>query len=87
MKAEPVCTDVRLWWTFKVEEKDFDARKTASFFHFDPDEYRAIRIFFYLTDVYLQSDPHVVVHGSHKRKNLSQITSLRNAFVADLLPC
>lgn len=68
IKAEPVFTDARLWWTFAVDEKNYDICKTASFFHYDQDDYSCLRFFFYLTDVDLQSGPHICIRGSHTKK-------------------
>ncbi|MFN6567628.1 hypothetical protein [Dendronalium sp. ChiSLP03b] len=68
MKTEPIFTDARLWWTFAVNEKNYDFTKTASFFHYDPDDYSCLRFFFYLTDVDLQSGPHICISGSHIKK-------------------
>ncbi|MBD2362808.1 hypothetical protein H6G36_16740 [Anabaena minutissima FACHB-250] len=46
MKTEPIFTDARLWWTFPVDETNYDFSKTASFFHYDPDDYSCLRFFF-----------------------------------------
>ncbi|MCG6137600.1 MAG: phytanoyl-CoA dioxygenase family protein [Nostoc sp. LLA-1] len=76
MKTEPIFTDARLWWTFPVDEINYDAGKTASFFHYDQDDYSCLRFFFYLTDVDLQSGPHICIRGSHTKKKITQIISL-----------
>ncbi|RCJ22317.1 hypothetical protein A6770_29900 [Nostoc minutum NIES-26] len=73
MKAEPIFTDARLWWTFPVDETNYDLTKTASFFHYDPDDYSCLRFFFYLTDVDLQSGPHICIRGSHTKKKLPKL--------------
>lgn len=74
--AEPLFTDSRLWWTFATSEKNYDISKTASFFHYDVDDYNCIRFFFYLTDVDLESGPHILLRGSHRKKKLSHIISI-----------
>ncbi|MBX9255915.1 hypothetical protein H1Q63_18560 [Desmonostoc muscorum CCALA 125] len=76
MKTEPIFTDARLWWTFAVNKKNYDVSKTASFFHYDPDDYSCLRFLFYLTDVDLQSGPHICIRGSHIKKKITQIVSL-----------
>ncbi|WP_414566576.1 hypothetical protein [Anabaena sp. CCY 9613] len=76
MKTEPIFTDARLWWTFAVDETNYDAGKTAGFFHYDQDDYSCLRFFFYLTDVDLQSGPHICILGSHTKKKITQIISL-----------
>ena len=77
LKAEPICTGIRLWWSFAGkatlhERIDF----AQELFHYDPVDYGAIKFFFYLTDVDFSSGPHVYVRGSHKKKKLSQQLSL-----------
>jgi hypothetical protein len=72
--AEPVCTGSRLWWNFVVDEAiPYDPNKTITFFHYDLDDYACLRFFFYLTDVGKEGGAHVVVPGSHVKKNLSHI--------------
>lgn len=73
MKTEPIFTDARLWWTFPVDEKNYDVTKTASFFHYDSDDYSCLRFFFYLTDVDSQSGPHICIRGSHIKKKLRKL--------------
>ena len=74
--SEPTFSGARLWWTFATPAGDYDESLTTSFFHFDKDDYAAVRFFFYLTPVDDTRGPHVVVRGSHQRKRLSQIVSL-----------
>ena len=74
--SKPIFSGARLWWTFSAPESEYDESLTTSFFHFDKDDYAALRFFFYLTTVDDAHGPHVVVRGSHTRKRLSQIVSL-----------
>jgi hypothetical protein len=39
-------------------------------FHFDLDDWRALKFFFYLTDVGIDDGPHVYVRGSHRSRPL-----------------
>jgi hypothetical protein len=71
----PVMTGSRLWWVFATPEADYNSSVTTSFFHYDKDDYSAVRFFFYLTRVDSEHGPHVVVRGSHARKRLSQLIS------------
>ncbi len=73
----PVYLGRRLWWTFAKSEAEYDAKTTTSFFHYDRDDYRAVRVFFYLTTVDTQHGPHVVVRGSHRNKTLPQLFSAK----------
>lgn len=75
IRSPPVITGSRLWWVFATPESDYDNSITTSFFHYDKDDYAAVRLFFYLTPVDDGHGPHVVVRGSHLHKNISQIAS------------
>ena len=76
IQAPPVNTGGRLWWLFATPEADYNPSVTTSFFHYDKDDYAALRFFFFLTDVDASAGPHVVVRGSHSRKKMSQLISL-----------
>ena len=69
-------TGTRIWWLFVVNEQAYDLNMGAYFFHYDIDDYRCLKFFFYLTDVDLSSGYHVCVRGSHKKKKLAHILSL-----------
>jgi hypothetical protein len=71
-----VITGNRLWWVFATAAADYDTSLTTSFFHYDKDDYSALRMFFFLSRVDENNGPHVVVRGSHTRKRLSQLVSL-----------
>lgn len=73
--VEPVYLGRRLWWTFATPEAQYDRDITTSRFHYDRDDYRSVRVFFYLTDVDAGNGPHVVARGSHRRKTLRQMLS------------
>lgn len=75
--AEPVHCSTRMWWNFATEKDNFDITNTSSFYHYDKDDFCCLRIFFYLTDVDSQSGPHVCILGSHRKKNLTQLLSLK----------
>lgn len=61
-------------WTFIGDEaayrKKGDIGAPTVLFHYDLDDYRAIKFFFYLTDVNSLSDSHRCVVGSHRRRKL-----------------
>ena len=72
----PIVTGSRLWWVFAAPEAEFDHSLTTSFFHYDKDDYWALRLFFFLTPTDANHGPHVVVRGSHRHKPISQLVSL-----------
>ena len=61
----------RLWWTFVADGTLLDRRRFGQMFHYDLDNYRFVKIFFYLTNVDSTSAPHVCIKGSHRKKRLS----------------
>ncbi|MBD2501601.1 phytanoyl-CoA dioxygenase family protein [Anabaena azotica] len=63
----------RMWWSFPVNSSYTEQIKAAQCFHYDLDDYKFIKFFFYLTDVDNQSGPHVCMRGSHKRKKSAYI--------------
>jgi hypothetical protein len=58
--AKPTISNLSLWWSFP---RDAEA-KEAQLFHRDVDDLRFCKLFVYLTDVDMDSGPHVFVHGS-----------------------
>lgn len=76
LKTKPILMEARLWWNFIVDESKCNLSKGARTFHYDLDDYRCVVFFFYLTDVDLESGPHVCVRGSHKKKKLKYLLSL-----------
>lgn len=65
-----ICT-TRTWWTFPTKAaSDADLSKASFKFHFDLDDWRMLKFFFYLTDVDSNSGPHVYVQGSHNSRRI-----------------
>lgn len=62
----PRLMSVNMWWTFPVEASAEDKAKHAHVFHFDLDDVKFVKFFFYLTDVDEGAGPHVYVKGSNK---------------------
>ncbi|MEO0844161.1 MAG: hypothetical protein AAF063_35600 [Cyanobacteria bacterium J06643_5] len=73
--TKPTFTGTRLWWIFPVDEASYNPMRIASYFHYDVDDYNSIRFFFYLTDVDINSGPHIYVRGSHRNKKLANLLS------------
>lgn len=73
LDASPVHQGNSLWWSFSGESTHRQQSQSAQIFHYDIDDYRFLKFFFYLTDVDEYSGPHVCVRGSHKKKKLSHL--------------
>ncbi|NES25347.1 MAG: hypothetical protein F6K41_42235 [Symploca sp. SIO3E6] len=82
--SEPQFVEHELCWSFPIEATLFEQLKIAQVFHYDIDDYRCIKFFFYLTDVDFSSGPHVCISGTHKNKKLlHQIIGERCASIDD----
>jgi hypothetical protein len=73
LEREPVHQGSLLWWSFPGERTYQQLSSNGQLFHYDLDDYRFIKFFFYLTDVDTQNGPHICVRGSHKQKKLSHL--------------
>ena len=58
----PTLSSVGLRWSFPSAAEASDVQR----FHRDPDDWRFVKLFVYLTDVDENSGPHVFVQGSHR---------------------
>ncbi|WP_373527707.1 phytanoyl-CoA dioxygenase family protein [Nostoc sp.] len=74
LKADPVHQGNNLWWSFARKTTPYEqfqnVHQRTQVFHYDLDDYRFLKFFFYITDVGLSSGPHVYVSGSHEKKKL-----------------
>lgn len=70
LEAEPVHQGNQLWWSFAGEATRSEQCQASQMFHYDLDDYRFLKFFFYLTDVDSSSGAHVCVRGSHEKKKL-----------------
>ncbi|MBB3609565.1 hypothetical protein [Rhizobium sp. BK602] len=77
----------RTWWSFPTKSASEADLSRASFkFHFDLDDWRMLKFFFYLSDVDADAGPHVYVRGSHNRRRLKhQLTLLVGHSAEDVL--
>ena len=71
LEKEPIHQGNQLWWSFAGESSDWERRQNAQMFHYDLDDYKFLKFFFYLTDVDDTSGPHICVRASHKHKKFS----------------
>ncbi|MGB5969748.1 MAG: hypothetical protein WA865_06815 [Spirulinaceae cyanobacterium] len=60
-----------MWWSFARNTDFFSQRKAAQVFHYDLDDSRFLKFFFYITKVDDESGPHVFVTYSLPRKKLT----------------
>ena len=69
-KARVIST--RLWWSFPTAAASDADLSLASQekLHFDLDDWRALKFFFYVTPVDQHAGPHVYVRGTHNRRIL-----------------
>lgn len=58
----PTLSSVGLRWSFPSRSPVSDVQR----FHRDPDDWRFVKLFVYLTDVDENSGPHIYVQGSHR---------------------
>jgi hypothetical protein len=61
--CSPTLSSVGLRWSFPTANAP---RRDVQRFHRDPDDWRFLKLFVYLTDVDQESGPHVYVRGSHR---------------------
>lgn len=71
LNCEPIRIRTDLSWCFVAERLLYEQKGDAQIlFHYDLDDYHALKFFFFLTDVDSLSAPHVCIRGSHKKKKL-----------------
>jgi hypothetical protein len=71
---EPILVRSQMGWTFIGSNQAYAQKGDMGIptirFHYDLDDYRALKFFFYLTDVDFLSGSHRCVAGSHKKRKL-----------------
>jgi len=89
LRARAVPIGCRLWWSFPTRQPCDDAvliRAAQGNFHFDLDDWRTLKFFFYLTPVAEENGPHVYVRESHRLRGLRhQLTALKSQDEASIL--
>lgn len=65
--AEPILFTSIVWLSTPSSPTEHQHR-----FHFDVADFRSMTVFFYLTDVDVESGPHTIIRGTHRRKGLSE---------------
>lgn len=67
---EPKYHRGELMWSFPQAVTQEEKIALAQVLHCDINDYKTVKFFFYLTEVDLESGPHVYVKGSHRNRNL-----------------
>jgi hypothetical protein len=68
--SEPVLLGSQIWWSFPNRASDGSSRYVPEFgFHYDIDDFKFLKLFFYLNDVDEDRGPHVIIEGTHRRKD------------------
>lgn len=75
--AAPRLIASELWWSFPAGHGEAEQSAAAQLFHFDLDDFRQLKLFFYLTDVDESGGPHVAVRGTHASKRLTHELMIR----------
>jgi len=79
--TRPLPLRSRLWWSFRADQATATMMSVYSqdCFHFDLDDWRAVKFFFYITDVGLENGPHVYVRKSHRNRSvLEQLSPFKS---------
>jgi hypothetical protein len=69
--SRPQHISTRLWWCFNADRSLYEGSISGDaqiYFHYDLNDYRSIKFFFYLTDVTPELGPHCCVLGSHRQR-------------------
>lgn len=69
----PKLIGVNLFWSYPAQVSNDKRSYAAQLFHFDLDDFKFIKFFFYLTDVDMESGPHVLVRSSHHIKRYASL--------------
>jgi hypothetical protein len=79
--TRPLPLRSRLWWSFRAGRAtpEMLAEHSQDCFHFDLDDWRAVKFFFYMTDVGHENGPHIYVQKSHRnRPMLDQLSPFKS---------
>ena len=73
--VRPIHNGSRLWWSY-ANVPPYDIDHAGQRFHYDVDDFGALRFFFYLTKVDSTCGPHMIVRGTHDHKRLTDKITL-----------
>ncbi|MDX2245031.1 MAG: hypothetical protein NW224_30510 [Leptolyngbyaceae cyanobacterium bins.302] len=84
LKAKPVYVSGELLWSYPIEASQSEKLSMAQVFHYDLDDVRSIKLFFYLNDVDAFNGAHVCIQNSHRGKPIMhQLLGQRCASIPD----
>jgi hypothetical protein len=69
--TEPTLVGVNLFWSYPAAVPSDQRSYAAQMFHYDLDDFKFLKFFFYLTDVDEISGPHVAVKNTHRVKRFA----------------
>jgi len=64
---EPTIKDVRTWWSFPQDKKEYNHLYG---YHYDIDSYKFLKMFVYITDVDENGGPHAIISKTHLAKDM-----------------
>ncbi|PCJ23213.1 MAG: hypothetical protein COA97_12100 [Flavobacteriales bacterium] len=68
----------QIWWSYpQLNEKGEKIKTHLYGYHYDIDDLKFLKIFFYLNDVDEDRGPHVIIGNTHKKKNYFEIRNRR----------
>ena len=88
LNTEPIIHSSQIWWTFPYFDqhgKMINPPGNEYGFHYDVDDFKFLKLFFYLSDVDVKSGPHMYIINDGK-KNFKEFLNRRieNNFAEDL---
>lgn len=66
LRAEPLLRSSRIFWSYPELGEGYSVLYG---FHYDIDDYKFLKVFFYLCDVDESRGPHVIIEGTHRKKD------------------
>ncbi len=78
--ATPTISNVNMWWSIPGKEQ----AEQAQLFHRDVDDFKFCKLFIYLTDVDMNTGPHVYVEGSSSSEKLRKIRRYTDEEISDV---
>ncbi|QUM71325.1 phytanoyl-CoA dioxygenase family protein [Sphingopyxis granuli] len=80
--CKPTIAYMTAWWSMVAD----GTAQEAENFHRDYDDYKFVKLFVYLSDVDLQSGPHIFIRGSHVSEKLIERRRFDDDLVAANFP-
>ena len=76
--CDPKFLGSQIWWSYPHLDESGNKTKTPLYgYHYDIDDLKFLKIFFYLNDVDEDRGPHVIIGGTHKKKNYFEMRNRR----------